>query len=476
MGGYRRDLFPDAMTDPFSIPRAVVAGLSGDSGKTLVTLGLALLARERGLDVRGFKKGPDYIDAAWLTWATGAPARNLDTFLMGFESAAASFSRHAAREGLNLVEGNRGLYDGLDAQGTHSTAELAKLLRAPVVLVANATKTTRTVAALVLGCQKLDPEVPLAGVVLNQVAGARHEKVAREAVETECGIPVLGSIPRAEGRLLLPGRHLGLVTPEEHPAADALRQNLMGLLSGNVDLDGVLALASSAAPFQVREAPAPTAAAGNGLRIGVARDSAFSFYYPENLEAIEASGAELVFVSPLADGALPEGLHALYIGGGFPETHGARLAQNRSWLNSLRAAAGEGLPVYAECGGLMLLSRSILWNGEHHEMAGVLPCDVEVMPKPQGHGYAVLHVDSPNRFFPEGLQLKGHEFHYSKILTGPEPLEAACAVRRGAGALPGRDGLVRGNVWASYTHLHALATPEWVNSLLSVASDFAQRP
>jgi cobyrinic acid a,c-diamide synthase len=464
------------MTEPDSPPRVVLAGLSGDSGKTLVTLGLAFLARERGLDVRGFKKGPDYIDAAWLTWASGHPARNLDTFLMGFEAAGSSFSRHAAREGLNLVEGNRGLYDGLDAQGTHSTAELAKLLRAPVVLVVDATKVTRTAAALVLGCQKLDPEVPLAGVVLNQIAGARHEKTAREAVESACGIPVLGSIPRAEGRLLLPGRHLGLVTPEEHPAVGELRENLSGLLRGNLDLDRVLALACSAPPFRVPGAPAPPAASGTGLRIGVARDSAFSFYYPENLEALEASGAELIFVSPLADGALPEALHALYVGGGFPETHGARLARNRSWLNSLKVAAGAGLPVYAECGGLMLLSQRILWNGERHEMAGVLPCDVEVMTKPQGHGYSVLQVDSPNPFFPVGLQLKGHEFHYSRILAGSAPLEAACAIRRGAGAFPGRDGLVRGNVWASYTHLHALATPEWVNSLLSAASDFAHRP
>ena len=269
------------MTAPNTPARLVIAGLSGDSGKTLVSLGLALLAIERGILARGFKKGPDYIDAAWLTWATGSPARNLDTFLMGFEAAAASFARHAVSEGLNLIEGNRGLYDGLDARGTHSTAELAKLLQAPVVLVVNATKTTRTAAALVLGCQRLDPQVQIVGVVLNQVSGTRHERVAREAVESACGVPVLGSVPRGEGRLLLPGRHLGLVTPEEHPEAEALRANLLGLLRGSLDVERILGLASSASPLQIPEAvPAPPVS-GVGLRIGVARDSAFSSTIPK---------------------------------------------------------------------------------------------------------------------------------------------------------------------------------------------------
>lgn len=202
---------------PSTMPRLVVAGLSGGSGKTLVSLGLLLSAQRRGLRIAAFKKGPDYIDAAWLSWASGLPAHNLDTFLMGYDGAASAFAAHGQPGALNVIEGNRGLYDGFDAQGTHSTAELAKTLRAPVVLVLDATKVTRTAAAMVLGCQRLDPQVNLAGVILNQVSGSRHEQVLREAINVSCGIPVLGAIPRSTTAGLVPERHLGLVVPDEYP-------------------------------------------------------------------------------------------------------------------------------------------------------------------------------------------------------------------------------------------------------------------
>jgi cobyrinic acid a,c-diamide synthase len=452
-------------------PRLVIAGLGGDSGKTVVSLGLLLLARERGLSPAAFKKGPDYIDAAWLTWAAGRPARNLDTYLMGPEEASASFRRHAASGCLSLVEGNRGLYDGADAQGTHSTAELAKLLDAPVALVVNATKVTRTVAALVLGCQRMDPGVRLGGVVLNQVSGRRHESVMRRAVEETCGIPVLGVLPRAAGDLLLPGRHLGLVTPQEHPGVAQARDNLLALVRPGLDWEALLNLAQSAPRLEAAPlAESPPPAPARSVRIGFVRDSAFTFYYPENLEALEALGAQLVPVSALEEACLPENLHALYIGGGFPETHGASLSANRSFLASLRRAARAGLPVYAECGGLMLLCRSLLWEGKRHEMAGVLPFDVEVCPRPQGHGYADLEVDAPNPFFSVGTVLRGHEFHYSRLVDSPSPPSTACKVLRGAGAFRGRDGLVQGSVWASYTHLHHLGSPAWSRGLVEAAA------
>lgn len=451
-------------------PRLVVGGLGGDSGKTLLSLGLLFLAQERGLRPAAFKKGPDYIDAAWLAWASGRPARNLDTYLMGTETAAASFRRHAAVSGLSVVEGNRGLYDGADAAGTHSTAELAKLLGAPVVLVANATKVTRTLAAVVLGCQRMDPEVKIGGVVLNQVSGRRHESVIRRAVEETCGIPVLGVLPRAGGEAVLPGRHLGLVTPEEHPRIAEVRANLLALVRPGLNWEAVWSVASGAPPLEARAGAHSAGPAGHGLRIGVVRDSAFTFYYPENLEALEAAGAALVQVSALQDGGLPEEIHALYIGGGFPETHGAALGQNRPFLGDLRRAADRGLPIYAECGGLMLLSRAIRWEGRSYEMAGVLPFEVEVCRRPQGHGYADLEVDAPNPFFPVGTRLRGHEFHYSRLLPGEGGLPAtACRVLRGTGAAEGRDGLVTRNVWASYTHLHHLGTPAWSEGLLGAA-------
>jgi cobyrinic acid a,c-diamide synthase len=462
-----------AATDFRASPRVVVAGLAGDSGKTLISLGLLLLGRDAGLPVAAFKKGPDYIDAAWLTWASGRPCRHLDTYLMGPEKACCSFCAHAEAGGLNVIEGNRGIYDGFDARGTHSTAALAKLLRAPVLLVVNATKMTRTGAALVLGCQRLDPEVRIAGVILNQVSNRRHEQVLRQAVEASCGVPVVGVIPRAKGNAPLPGRHLGLVTPEEHPEIAALKENLLALVKSHLDVTRIVEIGRSAPALA--DPPAPQAAVpdGRGLKVGYLRDSAFTFYYPENLEAIERSSATLVAISALSAGPLPDDLDALYIGGGFPETHGALLAANQSLLQAVRHHAANGLPIYAECGGLMLLARAMTWRGQRYPMTGVLPIAVEVCDAWQGHGYMDLVVDTPNPFFPVGLDLRGHEFHYSRILPeGDLPL-TACAVKRGTGSFPGRDGIILNNVWASYAHLHALATPEWAAGLLAAARRYA---
>lgn len=458
-----------------TFPRLVVAGLSGDSGKTLVSLALLLLAREAHIKVAAFKKGPDYVDAAWLTWACGLPARNLDTFLMGFPKAVGSFALHALASGFNIVEGNRGLYDGSDAHGTHSTAELAKALASPVLLVVNATKVTRTLAALVLGCQKLDPEVQIAGVILNQVSGARHERVLREAVESVSGVPVMGVLPRASSDALLPGRHLGLVTPQEHPQIESLRTNLLSLAKGNVDLAGLLGIANRAPQLQAQAEAEDRVPDGRGLKIGYLKDSAFTFYYPENLEALERAGMTLASLSALAAAELPTDLDALYMGGGFPETHAAKLTANRAFLESIRRGATGGLPIYAECGGLMLLARAIRWQGEKYAMAGVLPIEVEVCPAPQGHGYAELVVDRANPFFPLGAKLRGHEFHYSRIDPESEALATACAVERGSGTYPGRDGIIAGEIWASYTHLHALASPEWAWGLVNAARRFVQR-
>ncbi|MCX6635550.1 MAG: cobyrinate a,c-diamide synthase [Acidobacteria bacterium] len=459
---------------PEMLARLVIAGAAGDVGKTVVSIGILLEARRAGIPVRAFKKGPDYIDAAWLSWASGHPARNLDSFLMGFERAASSFRRHAVAGGLNVVEGNRGLYDGLDARGTHSTAELAKTLQAPVVLVLNATKVTRSAAAWVLGCQKLDPDVHLAGVVLNHVAAPRHEQVLREAIESACGIPVLGAVPRFRDAGILPWRHLGLVTPEEHPSAEGLDRRLLRLLEGKLDLERLLTIAALAPSLGP---PAPVerdAADGVGLKVGYVKDSAFTFYYPENIEALEASGATVVPVPALGGDGLPPDLDALYIGGGFPETQAAALSANAPFLGGLREAAARGMPVYAECGGLMLLARAIRSGGRSHPMAGVLPFEVEVCDTPQGHGYAVVAVDRPNPFFPAGVTLKGHEFHYSRIEAGTDLPATACRVERGVGCYQGRDGVMVGNTWASYTHLHALATPAWAKGFIGAARRFRQ--
>jgi len=451
-----------------TLPRLVIAGLAGDSGKTLVSVGLALVLRDRAIPVCGFKKGPDYVDAAWLSWATEQPARNLDTYLMGAELARSSFVERAIGDGLNIIEGNRGVYDGSDARGTHSTAQLAKLLRAPLVLVVDAAKVTRTAAACVLGCQAFDPDVRFAGVVLNRVAGARHERVLREAIETTCELPVLGAIPRADTQRLLPGRHLGLVTPEEHSETDALGRELRDVVK-SLDIDRLLVVARQAPALDARLPCRDSGPAGAPVKVGLLLDSAFTFYYPENLEALESAGAVLVPISALTAAGLPPDLSALYIGGGFPETHAAALASNASFLKSLKQAADRGLPIYAECGGLMLLSGAIWWQHWKYPMAGVLPFDVEMQAAPQGHGYTQLVVDRPNPFFAEGTALKGHQFHYSRVLAGPGRVPTACAVLRGSGCFADRDAVVVNQIFASYTHLHALATPEWAPGVVAAA-------
>jgi cobyrinic acid a,c-diamide synthase len=452
------------------LPRIIVAGLAGDTGKSLVTLGLARTLVRRGRRVAPFKKGPDFIDVAWLEAAARAPGRNLDTYLMSPATIIASVERASRGADLALVEGNRGLFDGVDARGSHSTAQLAKLIGAPVLLVVNCAKATRTVAAQVLGCRALDPELALAGVILNRVGTRRQEAVIREAVLRDAGVPVLGSIPRLEGQLL-PSRHLGLVCAGEHPEREAALEALAAAVEQHVDVDAVCAVAASAGGMPGAVIPEPPRRQGHA-RVGVLRDAAFSFYYPENLESLEAAGAELVWISPLADRALPA-IDALYAGGGFPEEYAEALAANEELRRALAAAIEAGLPVWAECGGLMYLSRAIRRDGRDYPMVGALPIAVDHTPRPQGHGYMAVTVDRPNPFLPVGARLVGHEFHYSRIAAGAQLPETVLSVERGVGLGQGRDGLAVGNVVATYLHLHALGTPEWAPALVRAALERA---
>ncbi len=456
-----------------ALPRCVIAGLAGGSEKTLVSMALLLAAQRSGQPVCAFKKGPDYIDSAWLSWASGRRARNLDAYLMGPERTVSSFLTNATADGLNLIEGNRGLFDGMDAAGTYSSAALARSLQAPVVLIVNVTKVTRTVAAYILGCQALDPELNLAGIILNCVNGRRHEQVVRDAIQLVSQVPVVGVVPKLDMADLVPERHLGLVTPEEHKAVRKLERKLLDSVLPGLDVNAIMRIAHAAPPLRgAIEQPAALPGA-SGLKIGYLKDSAFSFYYAENLEALERAGARLMAISPITAKELPKGISALYMGGGFPETHAGVLAANTSFLASLRAAARSGLPIYAECGGLMLLSQAIIWQGDRYPMAGVFPFNAQVCSTAQGHGYAELLVDRPNPFFFQGTELRGHEFHYSRIaVQGTAPF-TACQMRRGTGVLKGRDGLVVDNVWAAYTHLHALATPEWGTGMIAAARRFA---
>jgi cobyrinic acid a,c-diamide synthase len=428
------------------------------------------------LVVAPFKKGPDYIDVAWHALSAGRPGRNLDTFLMTSEDILSSLMTYSGSADVAVVEGNRGLFDGMDAEGTHSTAELARLTATPVIVVIDCSKATRTIAALVLGCKMMARRIHLGGVILNQVANIRQESVIRDAIAKETGVPVLGAIPRMKG-LPFSERHLGLLPPQENPRASEALERLHQAMLDNVAVDEIWDLAASAPelPSVSCTGDRPVVSRSESPRIGVLRDSAFTFYYPDNLEALEREGARLVDISALRSKRLPQ-LDALYIGGGFPETHARELAENESFLASIRSAAESGLPIYAECGGLIFLSESVEYRGITYPMAGVFPAALTMEQKPQGHGYMVVEADRPNTFFKSGTVLRGHEFHYARVLEyKQDEVELAFKVRRGSGFDFGRDGLVYKNVLASFCHIHALGEKDWAKALVDAASRNASR-
>jgi len=463
------------MTQPtITLPRLLVAALRGGSGKTTISLGLLQALRDRGIKVAPFKKGPDYIDPFWHSEAAGSPCHNLDPFMLDRPQVLASFAYHARGFQAAVVEGNRGLFDGMDLDGSCSSAELAKWLGLPVVLAVDCSMTSRTVAAVVLGCREFDPELDLAGVILNPVATARQERLVRRAIERYTGLEVLGAVPRL--RLDLPERHMGLVPPQEHEAVAQALHQVAREVASHVDLDALWELMQKAPPLETCDPPVglyPTSPpTGAPVRIGVVRDAAFGFYYPENLEALVNHGAELVFCSALEDEALPE-IDALYLGGGFPETHAERLAANRSFRRSLREAAEGGLPIYAECGGLMYLGRHLVVQGRPHPMAGVFAVDFVMQTRPQGHGYSLCRVVKQNPFLPVGTEFKAHEFHYSQPRIQGEPrLDFAYRVLRGKGI--GGDsgsggGLLYRKVLGTYHHVHALGLPAWAAGMVAAA-------
>jgi cobyrinic acid a,c-diamide synthase len=456
------------------IPRVIIAGMSGDSGKTLVSCGLAAVLKTSSKKVAAFKKGPDYIDPAWLRLSSGSICRNLDTYLMDQDDIISSLLMGGSKADISVIEGNRGLYDGFDAAGTHSTAELAKITQTPVVLVINVTKVTRTVAAIVLGCKMLDKELNLAGVIINKVAGKRHEDVIRVAIENDAGVPVVGAIPMIRGKEIFPSRHLGLVTPEEHETALEAISNAAEQVKKYVDVDRIIEIAEGASDLKDGNLDLFNKYPMKGVRIGYFSDRAFSFYYPENLENLEAEGAEIVKVNSIEDKTLPD-IHALYIGGGFPETNIESLTTNIDMMRSLKEAAENGFPIYAECGGLMYLAESMETDGKIYELSGILPLKVKMNRKPQGHGYMEAVVDKQNPYFNEGEIIRGHEFHYSSIEWKSDTLESCLSLNRGSGCYDGRDGLIYKNVFASYMHLHTLSCRSWSKKFVEKAEEYKNR-
>ncbi|MFP3983779.1 MAG: cobyrinate a,c-diamide synthase [Desulfurivibrionaceae bacterium] len=450
----------------------VIAGLGGGAGKSVVAVGLAAALRERGDSVVPFKKGPDYIDAGWLGEAAGAPCFHLDPYLMEDETIVQAFINHCQGRDYAVIEGNRGLFDGVDSAGTYSTAELATLLGLPVLLVVDCTKTTRTVAAMVYGCCHFSPGFDIKGVILNRIGSNRHEKVIREAVEEYTSVPVLGALERMP-RDVFPMRHLGVTPFQEYAGVEETVAELAEKVESSCDLERIKeSMADSSAEKKGFRRLYSRTNISKDVRIGVIRDEAFQFYYPDNILALEERGAEIVTLNALTDRELPV-LDGLYIGGGFPETSARDLSVNLSFRESLKQWARKGLPVYAECGGLIYLGESIILEEGEFPLTGVFPVKFSLEAKPQAHGYTVLRALNGNPFYEEGTVIRGHEFRYSRIAAWSGKTQTmSFSVERGVGLAEKRDGLSYRNVLALYTHIHALATPEWAEGLVEKARQF----
>lgn len=452
------------------LPRLMIAAPQGRSGKTIISIGLCAMLRQQGLAVQPFKKGPDYIDPSWLSAAANVLCRNLDSFLISEGKLVASFQKACRNVDLALIEGAMGLYDGIEPDGSGSSAHLARLLSSPIILVINSARMTRSVAAMVNGYQRFEPNTNIAGVILNNVSGSRHENKLKAAVEHYCGIPVLGLVPR-DANLIIAERHLGLIPFKEIDDEVSLIESIYHGTRSHLDINGILAVARNA-PSLPKTDTSDFVAKTSAGRIGVMLDRVFTFYYPENLEALRQAGAELVFIDSLHDHKLPD-INGLYIGGGFPELFLEELEANVNLRHEIAEAVIVGLPVYAECAGLMYLCQGIRQKGRLYQMIGIIPAEAEIYARPQGHGYTVVEVTNENPWFPVGTTLRGHEFHYSKLRQIAN-LRFAYRMKRGHGINGCEDGIVYNNVFASYTHLHALGVPGWSEAFISLAVKYAK--
>ncbi|MFT9850254.1 cobyrinate a,c-diamide synthase [Aneurinibacillus sp. REN35] len=455
-----------------SSKRIIIAGTGSGAGKTTVTIGLMAALKQRGLIVQGFKCGPDYIDPAYHTAITGRPARNLDSWMLAEEVVRGVLARASADADISIIEGVMGLYDGKSpTEDTGSTAEISLLTDTPVVLVVNVHSMARSAAAVVKGFQALNPKVRIVGVIANHAGSVGHGTLIREAVEKECGIPLLGTLVRTVD-IEIPERHLGLLPAVERGELEPLFDRLGEMVTEHIDLDRLLALADTA-PLRSEENAVrlfPLTATPSSelpVRIAVAKDAAFNFYYPENFEMLEEAGAACVFFSPLAGEKVPEDVDGLYIGGGFPEEFAAELAQGEPVRTSIRTAIENGLPTFAECGGFMYLAEEMITtDGTSYPMVGVVPGKTRMQMKRAALGYREVSGLAGNFLLPEGETARGHEFHYSTF-EAEEKLPPAYGAQGRFGCK--QEGVLRKNMVAGYTHLHFASAPSLVKRWIAAS-------
>ena len=443
----------------------VVAGTASGVGKTTVALAITAALRSRGLTVQPFKCGPDFIDGGHLAVVASRAVRNLDTWMLDAEANREIFFRASASCDVAVVEGMMGLFDGVTGSSEEgSTAEIAKLLDLPVVLVVDAGNSARSIAAVIRGFETFDSGLRFAGIVLNRVAGDAHFRMLDSAIRQSSVVPVLGWLP-VEADAAIPERHLGL-----HTAAEGMGANISALtqLGNRLDLDQLLTATAYNRRFETALVSS-VESKYEGLRVGVARDLAFSFYYEDNLDLLRESGAEIVEFSPIADPALPENLHALYFGGGYPELYAAALSGNGSLLQDIRDFAKANKPVYAECGGLMYLAETLTTlEGQSYPMAGVLPVAIEMTKVLVHFGYTDVEFAHDCLLGEKGTIVRGHSFHCSRIVAH-DPLRCVYRVHYSLSNRREQEGFVRGRTLGTYIHLHFRSNPSLVSSFLQQA-------
>ncbi len=441
------------------------------SGKTVVSLGLCAAFKARALEVQAFKKGPDYIDPVWLSQASGNPCYNLDFYTMSKTEIAQLF--HQQQSDISIIEGNKGLYDGMSTTGGDANADMAKLLGVPVVLVVDTNGITRGIAPLLQGYQIFDTDVDIAGVILNKVASNRHESKLIHAVEHYTDIPVLGTVRRSK-ELVIDERHLGLMPANEAPQSQKFIDNAAKIIAEQVDLDKVLSFKGDATLFsdvldKKKKGSVPfkkVTKTINNLTVAVAKDKAFGFYYPDDLDMFKSLGVDIQYFDALTTSKLPA-CDGLFIGGGFPETQLEALSANQSLLSDIKSKIEQGLPTYAECGGLMYLSQTITYQEKSYQMAGAIEADCVMAPKPIGRGYVQLAPTDQHPWEGVAEKIYAHEFHYSKLENINPKTHYAYKVLRGVGVDNERDGILVHNLLATYAHLRSVGGNHWVEQFIN---------
>ena len=442
----------------------LITAANKSSGKTVLTLGICALLRKKGLNVQAFKKGPDYIDPMWLAKATQRNCYNLDFWTQSQQEITSTFTQHSRDADISIIEGNKGLHDGLATDGSNSNAALAKLLDMPVILVLDTRGTIRGVAPLLLGYQQFDPKVNIAGVILNFVGGSRHATKLTNVLEHYTDVPILGTVQR-NSDLELVERYLGLMPSNEDMLAQEKVARITSNIESQIDIDNILKVSQTASTVSFAKSEDKKTQNAN-LKIAYAKDEAFGFYYADDLDEFARRGVQLIPFDTLNDTNLPD-TDALFIGGGFPEKRMQQLADNTQLKQKIFNAIDQGLPTYAECGGLMYLSSSIKFKSEKCNMVGIIDADCEMFEKPIGRGYTLLEKNS-NHLWSDNTtnSIPGHEFHYSKLTQISNEYKYAYTVKRGFGIDGNHDGIIYKNLVACYAHQRNTSQNQWIPNFI----------